>query len=80
LRLAEEKGGMTPETMEPMEVIGVFYCEARAGDPRKALDWWQLIEQRKIPQSEFLQAAKTNLDIKLGGPPPPPVYGRLPGR
>lgn len=77
LRLAEEKGGLAPETMEPMEVIAVFYCEARAGDSGKALGWWKLIEQRKIPQTEFLQAAKTTLDIKLGGAPPPPVYGRL---
>lgn len=77
LRLAEEKGGVKPENMEPMEIVGVFYCEARAGEPRKALEWWKLIEQRKIPQSEFLQAVKTNLDIKLGGTPPP-VYGKLP--
>ncbi|MDF1579052.1 MAG: hypothetical protein P1P81_11490, partial [Desulfobulbales bacterium] len=76
LRIAEEKGGVALDMMEPIDVISSFYCEAKEGDPQKALAWWDLIGQNNIPVPDSLRADKALLDIKLGGQPPPLVYGR----
>ncbi|MFO7605444.1 MAG: hypothetical protein R6W72_03945 [Desulfurivibrionaceae bacterium] len=77
-RIAEEKGGMSPEGMEPIDIVTLFRCEAKEGDARKALTWWKYMAENNIAVTEYLLADKTALDIKLGGDPPPPVYGRLP--
>ncbi|MFN2366403.1 MAG: hypothetical protein ABR523_08075, partial [Desulfurivibrionaceae bacterium] len=80
LRIAEEKGFLIPEVIAPDNLGFVFSCEAKVGNPQKALYWWSLIERNRIYQTNSLKMDKAILDIKLGGQPPPPVYRRLPGR
>jgi hypothetical protein len=79
-RLAEQNGAMMTENMSQGDIITNFYCELRAGDVEKARSWWQIIELENIPIIDAMIADKATMDIKLGGQPPPPVYGRLPSR
>jgi spermidine synthase len=78
--IAEEKGALEPEKLRTNEMINIFYCEMKEGEPGKAMEWWKLIEQQNKPEIAVLEEHKASLDIKLGGQPPPPVYGRLPNR
>ncbi|MEN8136247.1 MAG: hypothetical protein ABFS18_12045 [Thermodesulfobacteriota bacterium] len=79
-QIAEELGELTAEKLQPAGIRTTFYCEMRAGDPDKARSWWEVIEQYNIPVLDAMIDDKVTLDIKLGGQPPPPVYGRLPNR
>lgn len=77
-RIAEAQGALEPAKLQLNEMVTNFYCEMKRGEAGKALAWWKLIEEQKVPGIEAIAAHKATLDIKLGGQPPPPVYGRLP--
>lgn len=77
LRTAEKKGALSVKRLQVIEIPVVFACEVTAGDPQKARYWWSEIEQRGITVTDEMRQAKISLDIKLGGPPPPPVHGRI---
>jgi spermidine synthase len=77
-RIAEAKGQLDPAMLQPAEIAAVFSCEVKEGEAIKARNWWREIEQRQMEVTAAMQREKTTLDIKLGGDPPPPVYGRLP--
>lgn len=79
-RIAEREGALRPEVMQPTEVFTAFYCEAKGGDGQKALRWWNVIERSDIPIVEAMKRDKAILDMKMGGAPPPVIYGRLPAR
>lgn len=68
------------EGKEAVEITTAFSCESRVGDAAKARGLWKLIEQYEIPVTESLVADQAALEIKMGGQPPPPVYGKLPSR
>jgi hypothetical protein len=80
LQLAENKGQLVPERMTAGDMSVVFSCKVKEGDPEKALQWWQLIEENQLEVTPAMRRDKSILDIKLGGDPPPPFYGRLPDR
>jgi spermidine synthase len=77
-RIAEAKGQLEPAMLQPAEIAAVFSCEVKVGEVEKASRWWLEIEARQVEVTAAMQRDKTTLDIKLGGDPPPPVYGRLP--
>lgn len=77
-RIAEEQGALEPAMLQLNEMVTNFYCEMKRGEAGKALAWWKLIEEQKVPGIEAITAHKATLDIKLGGQPPPAVYGRQP--
>lgn len=79
-KIAENKGALTPETMTPDEIGAVFNCEAHKGEIETANRWWKVVLEKNMPQTTTMKADKATLDIKLGGAPPPPIYGRLPNR
>ena len=78
--LAEAKGQFVPGKMTAGEIAVVFSCEVKAGEPEKALQWWQAIVVNQLEMTPDMQRNKALLDIKLGGEPPPALYGRLPDR
>jgi len=75
-----DAGNLSPEGLSPGELSVLFSCEVKEGDPEKALQWWQLIEENQLEVSPAMRRDKSILDIKLGGDPPPPFHGRLPDR
>ncbi len=77
LRIAGEKGGLSPEMMSSADIGLVFSCEVNGGDPKKADQWWKVIEEENIQQTIAMKVDRATLDIKLGGQPVP-VYRRLP--
>jgi len=81
-RQAEEKGAMSMENMDISDVTTVFHCEVKSGDPQRAGELWQFLEDG-YPTSidEAVMRDKVLLDIKLGGEPPTAQYGnKLPPR
>jgi spermidine synthase len=79
-RFAVDVGNLGPEGLSPGELSVLFSCEVKEGDPEKALQWWQLIEENQMEVAPAMRRDKLILDIKLGGAPPPPFHGRLPDR
>jgi len=79
-RFAVDAGNLGPEGLSPGELSVLFSCEVKEGDPEKALQWWQLIEENQLEVTPAMRRDKSILDIKLGGEPPPPFHGRLPDR
>lgn len=77
-RIAEAKGQLVPEKLSAGELAVIFSCEVKAGEPEKARRWWQIIEARQPEVTAAMQRDKDILEIKGGGLPPPPIYGRLP--
>lgn len=78
--IAEEMGAMVPVNLQSTDIVTAFYCEAKVGNVERAQSWWNVIEQSNIPIVEAMKLDKAILDIRLGGQPPPVVYGKLPSR
>ena len=73
---AEERGALPVENMNVSDVITVFHCEVKSGDPQRARELWQVIEDRyPAGADKVVMRDKVLLDIKLGGEPPPAQYG-----
>jgi predicted membrane-bound spermidine synthase len=79
-RQAEAAGVMTAANMNEFDVSTAFTCEVKEGDLQRALTFWKVIAENGFVVLDETRLAKNILNIKLGGEPPPPYYGRLPER
>lgn len=68
-RLAEDNGVMNSGYLGLNDILWTFYCEAREGDPQRAMDWWREIEQLSGKISEEVLMDKAALDNRLAAEP-----------